>query len=289
MRCHMDEGFRKKRYILGEGCSLSHTYGNNAGESTLLLSHYTKNCMFCYFIRGNANLKIEGRNYDAEEGDIIMVKPSELYMCEVYNEACHERLVLRVNPDIIKNFSDDGSALLSPFYDREKGKGNRLLAKNAESSGLHILFQEILVLAETESPASNVLAVCKTMDLLSQIGKLILLPDGNNGIQQEHPLINDVIGYLDGHFRDHLSVSSVASEFNIDKSYLSHLFKEYVGMPLWNYVICKRLNYFNDLICQNTPIEEACFSAGFQNYSNFFRLYKKYMNMTPLEFKKRKL
>ena len=80
-------------------------------------------------------------------------------------------------------------------------------------------------------------------------------------------------------------LEEIAKQFYADKYYISHLFKEQVGVTLWNYVIFRRLTAFNDLIRANTPIEDACFRVGFQNYSNFFRLYKKHMQMTPREFK----
>ncbi len=284
----MNQNFQKNRYSIGNSCSISHTIGISAEQSTLQLSHYTTSCMFYYFIKGNGNIKIEGRNHTIEEGDIIMVNPSELYMCEIYGNKLHERLVLRVNKNILENFSVDGSALLTPFYEREKGNGNRIPAKTVESLGIKLCFEKIFTCAKSLQPTENILAVCKTIEMLDLLCKYIIPYDRKNDCKQENTLVNDVLLFLNEHFCENLSVSSVAAVFNIDQYYLSHLFREYVGISLWNYVVCKRLNHFNNLICQNYSIEEAYLSAGFQNYSNFFRLYKKYMNMTPSEFKRTK-
>ena len=57
-------------------------------------------------------------------------------------------------------------------------------------------------------------------------------------------------------------------------------------MPLWTYVILRRIQRFNELLQQGCAAEEASRRVGFQNYSNFFRLYKKYERMTPAEYKK---
>ena len=95
--------------------------------------------------------------------------------------------------------------------------------------------------------------------------------------------------YIKENLSEELSCKKVAEYVYLSESRFSHLFKKHVGVSLWNYVIYKRLNYFNDLICQDYSINEACLMSGFQNYSNFFRLYKKHMNITPSEFKQKNI
>ncbi len=285
----MDKTYTKIRYSLGKGCSLSYTHGLSAENSTLSFSHYTNSCMFYYFMKGAGNIKIEGRTYDIEEGDIILINPSELYRCEICNSIFHERIVLRINHSILDNFSDDASDLITPFYTRTKGFRNLVLAKAAEETGIQNLFQEVFTLAKGMSPCENVLAVCKTIELISRLVNLLRATDNIKEPKTENPIINAVLSFLNNHFCNKISVNSVAKTFNINESYLLHLFKKHVGMSLWNYVTYKRLNYFNDLICQNFSIEEAYLMSGFQNYSNFFRLYKKHMNITPSEFKQQKI
>lgn len=43
---------------------------------------------------------------------------------------------------------------------------------------------------------------------------------------------------------------------------------------------------FHALVRNGHSIEDASWQAGFANYSNFFRLYKKHTGMTPIQFKK---
>jgi len=281
----MEQTYKKERYNFGKGCSLSYTHGTSAEKSTLSFSHYTNSCMFYYFIKGSGNIKVEGKSYDICKGDLVLVNPSELYRCEIFDNVFHERFVLRVNHSILDNFSDDAIELISPFYKRVKGIGNLIPAKINEETGIKMLFEEIFTLAKAKSPCKNVLAVCKTVELLSRLSGLILPDRETKNLKKENPIINDVLLFLNNNFREDISVISVAKTFNLSESYLSHLFKEYVGISIWNYIVYKRLNYFNDLICNNYSINEAYLMSGFQNYSNFFRLYKKYMNMTPSEFK----
>ena len=281
----MNEQYQKTRYIYGKGCSLSHTVGMSAEKSTLSYLHHAKDCIILYFIKGSGNVKIEGKKYTIAEGDVILINPSELFMCEIYSNTHHERLVLRVNHSIMENFSQDGSSMLLPLYKRENGSKNHIPHDLVESIGAQKYMEEIFKYAKCSSPSQKILAVCKTIELLNVVSEY-LSSNKKPASAVSNNLINDVVNFINAHFHENVSVESIASEFHIDKSYLSHLFKEYVGIPLWNYVICKRVNYFNDLVIQNRSIEEAYVLAGFQNYSNFFRLYKKHMNMTPSEFQR---
>ena len=79
----------------------------------------------------------------------------------------------------------------------------------------------------------------------------------------------------------------IAKVFRQSKYHISRKFKEITGVSLWEYVIKRRLLHFNDLIRKNHTIENACFESGFNNYSNFFRLYKKHFGISPTEFIKR--
>ena len=242
--------------------------------------------MFYYFIKGCGNIKIEGKIYDIQEGDIILINPSELYRCEIYDTSFHERLVLRINHSILDNFSDDASPLVNPFFKRKKGCMNHISAKILEETGIKKVLEDIYRKVTVSTSVENVLAVCKTMEFLSLLKNQIVASNDSKDKKNENPLINELLFYINEHFCENISVLSLAKAFTINESYLSHLFKEYVGISLWNYVTLKRLNHFNNLIYKNYSIEEAYTTVGFKNYSNFFRLYKKYMNMTPSEYKR---
>ena len=282
----MDKGFEKVRYAYAKGCSLSHTCGDSAGMSTLSYLHNAPSCLFIYYLKGEGNIKIEGKIYDIHEGDIAMISPSELYRCEIYAETYHERIVLRVDYSIFDNFSIDARELVAPFFKREKGCANLVSRENVDGKGLGKLFCDLLELVSAETPSKNLLAVCKTMELLDILKDQIKTAQKTQKPKRENPLINNVILYINDHFCDNISVSDIASVFSVNESYLSHLFKEFVGVSPWNYIISKRINHFNSLILKSYTIEEAFAASGFQNYSNFFRLYKKYMNITPSEFRR---
>lgn len=287
----MNQNFQKLCYDDHPGYHLHHTTGMCAKDSTLPYTHYNIHFMLIYFQQGTGSIKIEGRHYEIQEGDIIILNPTELFCCTVDAKSYHERLVLYVNETIFQNFPYECNDMFMSFYQRKKGIGNRIPAGVVEKHNLGSELVNLLHLAKAPDTTSCILSICKVIELLAHLNRIVMplyINTLNNREQTNgHPLINNVLNYINVHFKEVIDITTIAAQFNIDQSYLAHLFKEHVGMSLWNYVILRRIHLFNELISVNHSIEETCYQAGFQNYSNFFRLYKKYMNMTPLQFKKK--
>ena len=279
--------YQKLCYDDHPGYHLHHTTGVEAGESTLSYLHRTKGMVLIYFISGSGYAKIEGKHYDIRQGDLILLSATEWYQCTVHDTAYHERIVLYINEAVLRQFPCDTTALFSPFRQREKGVGNHFSAEVLEEQGVHALMHSLLVLAPSYDSVSDALAICRIVELLAALHRILHAHIPAAPAQARiNPLIQDVLNYLNVHFCEEFTIDDVAREFRINKSYLSHLFRENVGTSLWNYVLQLRLQQFNSLMKSDTAFEELCYQVGFRNYANFFRLYKKHMGMTPSQYRK---
>lgn len=281
------EKYSKNSYGGKLGYVITHTKGESAAESTVGYPHRTSEYMLYYFRKGSGTIKIEGRQYEIEQGDMIMLNPTELFCCTVDGNCFHERIVLHVNETILKNFTIDCDSLFRTFHKRQKGIGNKISARTVIKNEIDSELVKLLQLSKEPDEGKNILCVCKVVEILAKLSD-VMTPFSANSNEKvlTNPLVNKVINYLNEHFEEDLSIAYIAEKFSIDKSYLSHLFKKCVGISLWSYVIFRRIYRFNDLVRENHSIEENCYKVGFQNYSNFYRLYKKYMKMTPMQFKK---
>jgi len=281
----MSSHFQKILYDNRQGFSLNHTVGNHAGDSTLGYYHCQFSNMLIYFIHGTGSIWIEGRHYDICEGDMILLNPNELYHCKVDSSVYHERIVIRISESFLNNFPAAEKDLFTPFTGREKGIGNRIPARIVAENGLDTLLEELLKLFQFPIPNGKLLSVCKVVQFLIHLGQVTVPRPWEEISNHDNPLIHDILGYINSHYRENISISGIADHFSFHKSYLSHLFTEQVGMPLWNYVILRRISAVHEFVRQGCSLEEACYQAGFQNYSNFFRLYKKHTGMTPMQYK----
>ena len=281
----MYTSYEKVRYNNFPGFRINHTTGLDASSSTSQHPHLCAEYLAFYFIHGSGSIKIEGHEYPIHAGDVIFINPSELFHCSVDPSSYHERIVLHISERFLNPFPCNPTPLFSIFTNREKGTGNRIPAEAVESSGLGKKFLQLLKLIQESSSFQEILAVCTVAELLCLLNELSGVACSSTEQPPRNQLIDQVLLYLNENFTQNITIDSVAACFNVTASYLAHLFKEHTGLSPWNYVILRRLHLFNALIRESASMEDACYQAGFDNYSNFFRLYKKYMGMTPSQFK----
>lgn len=281
----MSGNYKKILYDHKLGFSLHHTVGPEAGASTLDYLHCNFRNMLIWFIRGTGSMKVEGKHYDIGEGDIVLLSPHELYHCTVSSASYHERIVLYINDSLLDGFPVDTEGLFDAFTKRDKGNGNLIPAVSVRSVEVDRTLTTLLKLFQSPTGTSKLLSLCKVIELLVQL-KQVTVPVSQEPLSHDSTLIDEILVYINQHYKEDINVSVIAEAFNIHKSYLSHLFTQHVGMSLWNYVILRRIHTFNDLLRKGFSSEEAAYQVGFQNYSNFFRLYKKHTGMTPMQFKK---
>ena len=84
-----------------------------------------------------------------------------------------------------------------------------------------------------------------------------------------------------------LSLSEVATLVNMSDSAFSHFFKKRTGISYINYVNNLRIARACTLLSDTTlSASEICYDCGFNNKSNFIRIFRKRKNMTPIEYRK---
>ena len=183
-------------------------------------------------------------------------------------------------------FGGDQTVFFDKIINKEKGIGNIIISDIVKELGMDKELDQCLRYAEDSSLESQVLLSCKIIELLAKVSKYIekhtnqdLSPTSSNKI------INQIIDYINRHYTEDVTLDILANRFHFSKYYISHLFKDYVGVSPYDYLIIRRLYTFNDLVRGKHSIREACFLTGFNNYSNFYRLYKKHFKITPQQFK----
>lgn len=111
----------------------------------------------------------------------------------------------------------------------------------------------------------------------------LLAKDDESGSGQ---LIRDVKTYLNDSYSDqNLSLTSVAEAFRISPSYLSRSFKGVTGTTFIDYVNRRRIEASKPLLDGSATILQVAQQVGFDNDITFRRLFKKYMGITPSQFK----
>jgi len=281
----MQTQYQKTYYPNPFGFSLHHTAGLPAGNSTVNYPHHNADFLLIWFLKGRGSITVEGNRQEIAPGDLILLHRGELYRCTVDDGEYHERVVIHiVSPDRLPLGSE---GLLQPLRSRPKGVGNRIGAEAVNQWGMDRLLTDMLHCSRARTEADDVLVMCRLLELLAVMGRSVLPDTSAQPVAgADNPRMEQVLRYIHDHLQEDISVESIAAACSIHKSHLSHLFKDYMGTSVWNYVILRRLNLFNERLRENHGVEQTCYSVGFQNYANFYRLYKKHMGITPVQYRK---
>ncbi len=106
--------------------------------------------------------------------------------------------------------------------------------------------------------------------------------------REEKPLmIQQVLNYVNEHYDQKLSLDSIASQFFISKSYLSHMFAQYTSRSLYDYILYCRVNQAKRLITDGATMTAISYQCGFSDYSNFLRSFSRVVGCSPSAYKKR--
>lgn len=98
--------------------------------------------------------------------------------------------------------------------------------------------------------------------------------------------VQKVKGYIDSHYREEIRLSTVADIAGMSDSSFSRFFKLHTGRNLSDYIIDLRLGHACRLLVDSSDsIAEIGYHCGFNNLSNFNRIFRKRKGCSPSEFR----
>jgi len=98
--------------------------------------------------------------------------------------------------------------------------------------------------------------------------------------------VQKVQRYISGHYREDIRLVTLADMVGMTPVSFSRFFRLRTGKTLSDYIIDIRLGYATRMLVDSTQtIAEICYDAGFNNLSNFSRMFKRKKECSPKEFR----
>lgn len=105
--------------------------------------------------------------------------------------------------------------------------------------------------------------------------------------ENDHEFVEKTLDFINKNFNKKITLEMVARKLHISRNYLCYLFKVNTGYKFCEYINLQRVNRAKQLIEENKKtFEFISFDCGFSSQSHFSTTFKKYMGMTPNEYKK---
>ena len=117
---------------------------------------------------------------------------------------------------------------------------------------------------------------------LSSISKEICTNSNNSSIKR-------VVKYVEKNYYKDLKLENLAEIFNYNSAYLGKIFKSYAGESFNTYLDKIRIEEGKKLLVEeNLKVYEVCERIGYKNIDYFHSKFKKYVGISPLNYKKQK-
>lgn len=98
--------------------------------------------------------------------------------------------------------------------------------------------------------------------------------------------IKKVIDYVNKNYTENIKLIDVAELVAMTETAFSHFFKKRTSKSFSDYLIDIRIGHASkELLETNNSITEICYNCGFNNISNFNRIFKKKKGFAPKEFR----
>lgn len=240
---------------------------------------------FYFFLEGNVNIVVAGQAIHAKPGDLIIIPPGVEHCPEFLDKTSpYRRFVLWISAEYFKSLiaasKDYGYIIDTIIKNNRYCFPNDVLAFNELQSSLFNITAEV----KGNRFGKDAKVSLQINDLILTINRMAHEKETAGIAGTKGRLSNIINDFILFNLDEDLSLERLEREFYVSKYYIEHVFKEDYGISLHKYIQMKRLYACKDAIGSGKPIQETFPVYGFNDYSVFFRAFKKEFGLSPKEF-----
>lgn len=253
--------------------------------------HWQDSMEIIYIKQGSGIVQVDFETYHANAGDIFLVMPGHLHSLRniPQNHMEYENIIFDMNFLGSDNVDLCSQKYLQPILN-EKIKLPPYIGKNNPlypSISACLDASDHLCSLHREGYELGVKG--HFLILFSMLIQLATESDGpkRHMLHQNTEKLKTVISYIEENYNTKITVTDAAAKCGYSVSHFMRWFKERTGTAFTAYLIDYRLcRAAQALQNSDDSILEIAAQTGFDNLSNFNRLFKKRFEMTPNQFRR---
>ena len=238
-----------------------------------------------YIEKGNVTYLLHEQTYNLKAGDLILIPPTSLHRLVSFNSTISSRFILLFSSKFINKFSTSNTRLLKAFDH----------AKNSNYYKISITENIRPALEKSLKQASEIMLnnnYGMDLEYIARFIKIIIILNSisneqdNTYLPNNNLIIDKITEYIDLNIANKILIEDIANHLALSVSRVSHIFKQETGTSILKYINKKRMMLAKELIRQGDQFFNIANKCGFQDYTSFFRAFKKEYNLTPGEYLK---
>jgi AraC-like DNA-binding protein len=239
-----------------------------------------------YSISGGRQFLIDNKSYPIQPGDLFFINQYESHYLSQYNQLKHERIVISIHPDYLKELSTTDTQLAYCFQYRNPGVNHRIKLDKEQQQRFTYYIYKIL---SQSSYGTDVMERSLFTEFMVMLNRAFLLQCREGGKDAQAPyrydkLVNDILEYINQNISRTITIDSLANTFYISKSYICRIFKASTGTTVNKYLTARRISIAKALLTEGRNNNEVCEMSGFNDYSSFFKAFTKAVGISPKKY-----
>lgn len=237
-------------------------YSSDKVENALLREiHCHSQFELIAIVEGEITVLLEGNSYKLKSNQCAVIPPLAYHTISANRKGDYKRITALF----------DSSSL--PILLEECFVGNSLHISDSSSAQITRLKS---ILNEKNEAFYKPLADSLMVQMLYDCIKSVEKPTSALGEQ-----MRTVVEYIDANIARNISLDDLAACISVSKSSICHIFKDNMQVSPKQYILQKRMALANSLIRSGISPTVVAIQVGYDNYSNFYRMYRKYFDEAP--------
>lgn len=259
-----------------------YVYNSHISEADKFISHFHECYEFLYITKGDMLCTVEGHDYSLSAGDLIVTAPNELHSVSFPEKTMYGRQFFHIYPE----FVECAKHLLPDLSLKVGGTCNYISPSLINKYKINNIFDNIRECCEYPTEEIDAMMFSYAIQMLTTYGKILRLENLSDEKNIENKNVRLITDYIEKNFVNNINLDDISKYMYMDKSYIGRLFKQETGMTLNMYINMKRTVFAKKLILDGRQVTDIFTECGFENYSTFYRSFKKYVGISPESFKR---
>ncbi len=253
----------------------------------MLREHRHSRFEIVHFRRGEGIYVVNGHSYSIKPNDVFVFSSNEQHCITDIFEPL-EFVNIHFEPRFfwgsrLESFSDAGM-----FFYHSKSFSCRLSRSSEATQRVADLIEEILAETTEKRAEYKMMARSKLTDIMITLVRDFHYNDDKaNKSTSNVKAVRKAMDYVMKHLTEKLTLEDIAANSGMSRSRFSTVFKETMGITLWDYVCEKRIELVMHKLEQNEDksMMDIALECGFNNTANFNKAFKKQTGGTPKDYK----
>ncbi len=279
MKKQLQTAFCPRQYMLSRDFEL---YYYSDTEFTGVDVHTHDYYEFYFFLEGDVCMKIQDRTHTLSFGDLVLIPPGVPHQALIRCRTVpYRRFVFWISTEFYRKLlalsPDYGYLIQSVSEEKEYVFRHDRVAFNEIQAKLLRILEE---LHADHFARDTQIGLCVN-DLILHLNRAAYQKNHPQSKKGEQALHRNVLAYIEDHLKDDLSLEQLSRIFFVSKYHIAHVFKANLGISTHQYIIKKRLALCRAAMLGGAGSTEVYREFGFQDYSSFYRAFKKEYGTAP--------